>query len=123
VPIITERTIKLGLNQERLLKIVKEAAEQSGRGMVPEIVEPLKLAEAIIQAQENDVNFFCHFSKKRLNKLVSKGQIGLFIGPEGGWSDEEVKMAKKANFEVVSLGENVLRAETAAIVGSYLVVN
>lgn len=120
VPIITERTIKLGLNMERLQKIVKEAAEQSGRGIVPEISEPIKFIEALEQAKENDVNFFCHFSKKSLNKGKANGQIGLFIGPEGGWSDGEVKQAKEVGCEIVSLGENVLRAETAAIVGSYL---
>ncbi|MFZ2038580.1 MAG: RsmE family RNA methyltransferase [Minisyncoccia bacterium] len=123
VPIITERTIKLGLNMERLQKIVKEAAEQSGRGIVTEISEPIKFIEALEQAKENDVNFFCHFSNKSINKIKANGQIGLFIGPEGGWSDGEVEQAKEEGCEVVALGENVLRAETAAIVSTYLISN
>ncbi|MEI6420427.1 MAG: RsmE family RNA methyltransferase [bacterium] len=123
VPVITERTIKLGLNMERLNKIVVEACEQSGRGFLPKVLETVDLSEAFELAGENDVNLFFDFSKTKIAGKKISGQVGLFVGPEGGWSEGEVALAKKAGCKVVSLGDNVLRAETAAIVGSYLGVN
>ena len=119
-PLITERTVKLGLNMERLNKIVVEACEQSGRGFLTIINEPITLDVALEKAQENDVNLFFNFSKTKLIGKKMSGRIGLFIGPEGGWSEGEVTQAKKSGCKIVSLGECVLRAETAAIVASYM---
>ncbi|MEI8339352.1 MAG: RsmE family RNA methyltransferase [bacterium] len=121
VPIITERTVKLGLNMERLHKIIIEACEQSGRGFLPEIVEPVDFTWVLSEAKNNDVNLFFHFSKTKISAGDKiSGQVGLFVGPEGGWSDEEVDLAKESGCKIVSFGENVLRAETAAIIASYL---
>jgi 16S rRNA (uracil1498-N3)-methyltransferase len=121
VPVITERTVKLGINMERLHKIIVEACEQSGRGFLPEIVEPMKLEFALKGAESNDANLFFHFSKTKISASDKiSGQVGLFVGPEGGWSDEEVNLAKDHNCKIVSFGDNVFRAETAAIIASYL---
>ncbi len=53
-----------------------------------------------------------------------KGRAGeglcLFVGPEGGWSEKEIELFKKNNFEFRSLGQNILRAETAAIISVFL---
>ena len=46
-----------------------------------------------------------------------------FVGPEGGWTSEEIKVAKTTSFNVVSLGKTTLRAETAAIIGTYLAIH
>jgi RsmE family RNA methyltransferase len=43
-------------------------------------------------------------------------QVAAFVGPEGGWTDKEMELFKKNNFQIYSLGQNILRAETAAIV-------
>lgn len=126
VPIITERTVKTGLRLDRLEKIIKEAAEQSGRGRVPSVGEPINLAEAIKQAaSQNQVNYFLHtkviehsvLDKKEIEQI---DKVGLFVGPEGGWTEGEVVAAEQVGCQLISLGSLTLRAETAAIVGSYL---
>jgi 16S rRNA (uracil1498-N3)-methyltransferase len=123
VPLITKRTVKLGLSTLRLEKIAKEAAEQSGRGMVPLIHRTLTFTEALPDAAVNDVNLFFDVDGTPFveTKAMAKAKrIGVFIGPEGGWDHEEFIGARAGEFEVVSLGKLVLRAETAAVVGSYL---
>lgn len=124
VPIMTERTVKSGLNYERLRKISIEAIEQSGQICPPEISESLELKEAIINAKINSkLVLFGHITddiNKNVNidKEIIKdgGQVAIFIGPEGGWTDKEVEMFKENKVEPISLSNNVLRAETAAIV-------
>jgi len=122
VPVISERTIKTGFKTERLEKIIKEAAEQSGRGLLPSITEPLKFVDATKQAQANQLNLFFHLGGQNIKDLkITQKKLGLFIGPEGGWSDNEVAVIKKSDtFIDVSLGKLTLRGETAAIVACYL---
>lgn len=125
-PIICERTVKTGLKYDRLRKIIKEAAEQSGRGKVPVLREAMDLKEAIVAAAENKVNFlFDHsgdnFVLSDSTKLSPASRVGVFIGPEGGWSDFELDLARQRGFKIASLGKLTLRAETAAIVATYLV--
>ncbi|MBU4216501.1 16S rRNA (uracil(1498)-N(3))-methyltransferase [Candidatus Parcubacteria bacterium] len=122
VPVISERTIKTGLKTERLEKIIKEASEQSGRGILPTITEPMKFKDALAHAQANQVNLFFHLDGEALNKIkLTENKIGLFVGPEGGWSASEVAEIKKSDtFKKVSLGKLTLRGETAAIVACYL---
>ena len=124
VPVLSARTVKTGFNTERVRKIVKEAAEQSGRGIVPQLSEPMTLGDALQTAAGNDANWFFHndgdaaFEKEP--ETISKRKTGIFIGPEGGWSDEEATQAKGAGFTVAPLGSLILRAETAAIIATYL---
>lgn len=124
-PIICERTVKTGLRNNRLKKIIKEAAEQSGRGVVPKLDEAVSFEEALEAAQENDLNLFFDVNGNRRDweNRGDAGSVGIFIGPEGGWTEEEIKIAKNARFQIVSLGRLTLRSETAAIVGSYLACN
>lgn len=119
IPVLTSRTIKLSLKTDRVKKIMREAAEQSGRGVVPELADVLPFSEAIAQAKENDVNLFCSGgSSDALTPVGTK--IGVWVGPEGGFTAEEVELARASGFKLVSLGELTLRAETAAIVATYL---
>lgn len=123
VPIIAERTEKLNLRADRLGKIIKEAAEQSGRTIVPKLHEPIKFEEALEYAKKNDANLFFDKSGTVFNDLrltISDLPIGVFVGPEGGWTESESKLAESAGLNVVSLGKLTLRAETAAIVAVYL---
>lgn len=122
VPIITARTVKLNLKLDRIQKIMKEAAEQSGRGRVPVIDEPLSFKEALQESKENDKNFFCDFSSTFYSSaLVSDVvKIGCFVGPEGGWDDKERELATQELLVPMSLGNFVFRAETAGIIVSYL---
>jgi 16S rRNA (uracil1498-N3)-methyltransferase len=120
VPLITTRTVKLDIKEERLLKIIKEAAEQSGRGRLPILHAPMRLHDAFEHAHANDVNFFFALSDTAPSALSMGNRRGLFVGPEGGWTDEEEVAARTAGCLVVSLGSLTFRAETAAIVASYL---
>lgn len=124
VPLLCEHTVKTGLKKERLEKIMKEAAEQSGRGIVPILREAINFGESIKSAQNNDANILFDPSGeeaalKEMAKLKQK-TIGIFIGPEGGWSDFELDLVRQRDFKIVSLGKLTLRAETAAIVTTYL---
>lgn len=128
VPIISARTIKLGYKKERLEKIIREAAEQSGRGELPILNEPLKFDDSLGKAKENDLNLFFEMDSPLIDKeeIRKVAKVGIFIGPEGGWSGEElekirqeIKLDKK--FKMAGLGKTTLRAETAAVVASWLV--
>lgn len=123
-PLITDRTIKQGLSLERMQTIALEAAEQSGRVSVPLIGQPITLSRAL----DESVGLKCWADIG--DHAVSVGQIkktadySLFIGAEGGWSPEEQALASSIlDCAVVSLGGLTLRAETAAVVGVYALVN
>ena len=122
VPVITERTVKLEIKEDRLHKIIREASEQAGRGRLPILHKPMSLSDAIVDAKRNDVNLFFDFCDTRADSLDLRGkrQRGLFVGPEGGWTTQEANAAVAAGFWVGSLGALTLRAETAAIVASYM---
>jgi 16S rRNA (uracil1498-N3)-methyltransferase len=124
IPIITTRTVKTGLNMERLQKIAKEACEQSGRSFLPEISELVTFEESLEMAKGNDINIIFDASGEDFKNIkIENKKIGIFIGPEGGWTPEEIKKATENNFSVASLGTNILRGETAAIIASYLAQN
>lgn len=120
-PLITHRTIKTALNLPRLEKIVKEAAEQSGRGIIPKVHEPLSIKDAFRHAESNSCNIFFRPSGMPISKVkIFPPKIGVFIGPEGGWDDEETAVAESAKMIMITLGKLILRAETAAFIGTYL---
>jgi len=124
VPIICERTVKTGIKKERLEKIIKEAAEQSGRGIVPAIENMIDFEKAVKNTNESDSNLFFDlsgddFKNFKLDNNIKK--VGIWIGPEGGWTDKEIQSARKAGFKILSLSKLTFRAETAAIVASYLI--
>lgn len=117
LPVIAERTVKKNLNMERSLRIVQEAAEQSGRLDIPVIKNPAGLTE-VLEGFEGKV-IVCQGGEgsKAFNKkiLPSKDAVLFVIGPEGGWSPKELEFFEKKKYVLVSVGKNVLRAETAAV--------
>jgi len=122
VPVIAKRTVKLGLREDRAQKIIKEAAEQSGRGILPILSQGMPFADAVRSAESNDINLFFELDKKPISGSdmdASKNKkIGVFIGPEGGWHPEELSLVSSLdaqNFKVLGLSPFTLRAETAAI--------
>ncbi len=121
VPIITKRTVKFGLKTERLKKIIQEAAEQSNRGKIPILLESMTLESAFNHARGNDLNLFFHPVGQPLPPVSAKNQIGIFIGPEGGWDESEIMLAKNSSFQIIKMSPLSFRAETAALVASYLV--
>jgi 16S rRNA (uracil1498-N3)-methyltransferase len=119
-PIISDRSEKKDLNLERLNKIAKEASEQSGRGEVPEIFAPATFSDAIKSFDGKLIAFDqdgLDISAK-ISGFKNLRKIGILIGPEGGWSEGDLQTLKNAKVEIVSLGKQTLRAETASIVAS-----
>ncbi len=118
-PIISERSEKKSLNEDRLKKIATEAGEQSGRGNVP-VIDPIKNLEEEVGPPHGGNRIAFHTEGKRWEMSDTsdklKKSIKIFIGPEGGWSPSEIEQFHKNNIPIYSLGKQILRAETATIV-------
>lgn len=118
VPMITERVVQKHISNDRLLRITKEASEQCGRVDVPQVSNSQSLSNILKTVKDYDVCLYGHMegevSLKELQKNSMKSLL-VFIGPEGGWTEEEVKMFAKAGVKSISIHKNTLRAETAAI--------
>jgi len=115
--IVSDRSEKKGINIERMHSIVREASEQCGRGTVPVVSGPTPLAQALSQAS-HPVIF--DVEGARCSSVLSSickeyKDITFFIGPEGGWSDNDKQLFIDAKATIVSLPGNILRAETAAV--------
>lgn len=122
VPVITERTIKTGLNFERLNKIVIEASEQSGRSILPTVYDILDFKEALIDGGVADEKTLFDLNNKPHTSHKDAKSVSLFVGPEGGFTEAEVSMARDYGYDIASLGALTLRGETAAIVAAYKAV-
>ena len=124
VPVLSEHSVKLGINIDRARKILKEATEQCGRGKIPELSEAMSFEKAAAQAGSSGaLNIFLHEASENILAGLERGEfknINLFVGPEGGFSESEVNIAGENNFKIISISQRVLRAETAAIAGSFL---
>ena len=116
--IMAERSEKTGLNLERSKKIIREAAEQCGRNKEPHLFETYTLEKGINLRFHDAVKLiaFDVSGKKMPQELLeSNTDLAVFIGPEGGWTENEIALFKKSGVEIYSLGSQTLRAETAAI--------
>ncbi len=121
VPVISKRTIKIKVDPVRIKKIIKEASEQSGRGVLPELHEQMNFAEAIEYAKTLGESIIFDGSGYPISDTRSTPHVScIFIGPEGGWTENELTLAKENNFHIKNLGPLTLRAETAAIVACFL---
>jgi 16S rRNA (uracil1498-N3)-methyltransferase len=124
-PLITEHTVKLNFKKDRILKIIKEAAEQSGRLIIPEFLEIQKFEDVVFNLKNNGLNLFfdpCGEKLKNFEKeILSNRVINIFIGPEGGWTEKEINLAKEKGFLIANLGNFTLRAETAAICSAFFI--
>ena len=94
VPLITDRTEKLGFDSERAHSIVVEASEQCGRHDVPSIQEPMKLREFIGQHAGTTLVFFADMDGETPAD-VAVDHVVVVVGPEGGWTDEEREFFKE----------------------------
>jgi 16S rRNA (uracil1498-N3)-methyltransferase len=114
VPLLTSRTEKKDFNQERLTKVCIEAAEQSGRTTLPVIHDILKLAEALEQYAYVRSVAWDPYAEVFTRKVIEEIN-GSYIGPEGGWTEEELQMFKDHGVRIYSLGPQILRTETAVV--------
>ncbi len=119
LPFVADRSEKKGFNRERALAIVKEATEQSQRASVPTVREPVTFEEIFIENKDSEI-FLFHPKGDEISyeTRAEESPVCLIVGPEGGFTDQEVFFAKKNGAHIASLGGGVLRAETAAVVVS-----
>ncbi|MFD1382809.1 16S rRNA (uracil(1498)-N(3))-methyltransferase [Rhodanobacter aciditrophus] len=123
-PLFSERC-EVKLNDARIEKRVQHwqqvaisAAEQCGRGIVPEVAMPMPLANWL-QTCDNMLKLTLHHHSARPIReytLPESKQVALLIGPEGGLTEQEVNRAQEAEFRAIALGPRVLRTETAPVV-------
>lgn len=130
IPIFTHRTIPKSAKVERLQKLSISAMKQSGRAYLPKVLNPVNLVDLISLTDDYSARLIFHnitenneeaYSFRTLLKLNLDNTL-ILIGPEGGFTDEEVTMSVNAGFKIVSLGVRRLRTETAAIVASTIIL-
>ncbi len=112
------------INQEKLQRIATDAAQQCERLIVP-IIKPLQKLEQILSAWDHQKKLYVCFERMSVPSVQNfvKGSAVL-IGPEGGLHPSEVDLLQQQSFVVpMSLGTNILRAETAAVVASALLLS
>ncbi len=115
VPLLTDRSVRDNFNHDRAIKIVREASEQCGRSNIPVVREPLHLQTALTEYSDKLDFYICEQGEGAVMPTANK-PIGLFIGPEGGWSDTEKQMFKSYELHHLAISDFTLRAETAAII-------
>lgn len=126
VPVVTERTIvkwdkKNDIKRFRFQKVAEAAAKQSDRGIVPEIGDLVSLEEGILRAKSLDKSVVAYenekvFTLKAFLNEFNGTSLGIFIGPEGGFSDDEIIKLRNAGIPSVTLGNRILKTETAGMV-------
>ena len=118
-PVFTRRSVVDRINRARILSIAIEAAEQSGRLTVPEIDPPTSLDQRLETWPDDRLLYFgdeTGAGQPLLETLRNNGPGDLLIGPEGGFTDDELAGLRSLDRVVaISLGPRVLRAETAAL--------
>jgi 16S rRNA (uracil1498-N3)-methyltransferase len=126
IPFFSSRSVPLleksrGLKRHlRWEKIAIEASKQCGRGMVPKIESLQDYSDMLHAASTDDLRLILWERdgiklKEALERSREKTKIFFVIGPEGGFSQDEVDKAKGAGFAAVTLGKRILRAETASL--------
>jgi 16S rRNA (uracil1498-N3)-methyltransferase len=129
IPALSDRTLLQPSPQklQRWRKIAQEAAEQSERSFVPTIVEPQALTAIFDRVPAVAHKYICEARGEHphlltcLQSTLITEPIILAIGPEGGWTDNELDRALKSGFQPVSLGRRILRTITAPIVALSIV--
>ena len=131
VPVIARRTdahlaAASDKRTERWRRVALQAAEQSRRTTPPEIVAPVKLKEAVSFAGGLRIVLAESEREVLLRDVLgsqAEGETLLAVGPEGGWADDELQLFHDSKWIFASLGATILRAETAAIAATAIVVS
>ncbi len=115
-PVVADRSEVKKFNLDRAKDIVREAAEQSGRGSLPALYEPMELQNVFKEyTYFKSMVFDPHGEPFKKRDWEHGEKFGAFIGPEGGWSARELELFRSKKIPVYSLGPPTLRAETAAV--------
>lgn len=128
VPVIMKRTVvkaddaKKDKKLDRWRTIAEVAAKQSGRNIVPEISDFITFSDAVKMSKNLEYTLIPYENEKGMDRArelvkMAKGKesIGIFIGPEGGITDEELNLAVNSGANPLSLGNRILRTETAGL--------
>ena len=128
VPVVTKRSVvkidekKADKKLERYNGIAMAAGKQSGRGIVPKVSGFMSFKQAIEYAKTMDMCIIPYeeargieYSKEVIGSIYGKKSLGIFIGPEGGFAREEIDLAVSAGACPITLGNRILRTETAGL--------
>lgn len=128
IPVKTNRVVvridekKTQAKVNRWNAIAESAAKQSKRSIIPKVLKPQTIDNALEIVKDYGVKLLPYENADRikktkdiLNSLDSKNNIAVFIGPEGGFEEAEVKKSTDSGFEVITLGKRILRTETAGL--------
>jgi 16S rRNA (uracil1498-N3)-methyltransferase len=129
VPVSTARTVvrlegdrDVQKKVNRWQRIALEAAKQSRRGIVPEVEQPVSFSEALSMMEGFDLAVLPYVGEQSytLRSIPCEDHkvksIGVFVGPEGGFEEEEVEMARERGIYTIKMGPRILRTETAGMV-------
>jgi len=100
---------------DRWLKIALESSKQTGRATLMTIDEPVEFSDLLANSQDRNLIMFSERDGGKLCAIPDTEQLTAIVGPEGGWDDTEIDLARKTGITIVTLGGRILRAETAAI--------
>lgn len=123
IPVLTERTVKTGLNTTRLEKIIREASEQSERAIVPTLQKILPFENALAHGYASEEKVLFDANSSAYSPKDNAKSASIFVGPEGGFTEKEIAMARSAGYIISSLGSLILRGETAAVIATYRAVH
>ena len=104
--------------RKRLQNVARSAAEQCGRGIIPEVSDIITFEEAVKAA---DILFYEN-AENPVTGVENLSKVGVIIGSEGGFFEEEVALAKDKDLQIATLGKRILRCETAAVAALSLIM-
>ena len=128
IPVATKRAVvKLDAKKEkskltRWQSIAEAAAKQSKRAIIPQVTGVMTFKEAIKKAAEMDVKLIPYemaedmsYTREVIHGILPGQSVAVFIGPEGGFAEEEIVLAKESEVRPITLGKRILRTETAGM--------
>lgn len=128
VPMSTKRCVvkldakKAANKTKRWNAIAESAAKQSKRGMIPQVSEPVTYKQALDMAKDMDMFLIPYeeaenmeHTRQVISEIKPGMSVGIFIGSEGGFTREEVELAKECGAREITLGKRILRTETAGM--------
>lgn len=114
-PVISRYSEKKKINKERLERIMTSSIKQSNQFFLPKINPVTTFSSFILNNAEEKIMANLRTENKLKKELFKNNSMCILIGPEGGFSDEEINLAKEKKIKEITLGNNRLRSETAAI--------
>jgi 16S rRNA (uracil1498-N3)-methyltransferase len=130
VPLMTERAIGQDAGTARLRQTVIEASKQCGRNRLLEIAEPAPLADVLSETGSETLRLIAHTldddGRESLGDVIARTpmplRVALATGPEGGFTERELELARAEGWRPIGLGPRILRVETAALAATATIV-